>query len=517
MEQSRIDWPSFGVSAAILVFSAIPLVAYPEESGVFLEALYTYIANEFGFLYLLASVGVIGFLIWLALSRFGKVKLGDRADQPEFSEISWIGMLFCAGVGAGLLVWCGTEWAYYYDAPPYGVEPHSTAAAEWASTYGLFHWGFTAWAFYCLPAIAIAYPYYSKKLDILRFSVCCHWFLKGREHGVIARTIDFLFMVAMLGGAASSLGFSTPMIAATIGWLFGIDPDDTLEIIVVAICIALFAISVWLGLKKGIKRLSDINVGLAFGLLIFILVVGPTAFLLKTSLNSLGIMAQNFIRMNFWTDPFTESSFVENWTIFYWAWWVAFAPYVGLFVTRISKGRTIRQMITGMLIWGSLGSWLFYMVIGNYALFLELTGAVDFTGILASQGRDAALVAALETLPLAPVVIGLFSVVAIIFAATTYDSASYTLASSATLHLKAGDDPARWHRVVWAFALGIMPVALMLMNSNLRPIQVILLIVSLPILLVGVVMSISLVKSLQSDEGDQAWTRSNSATDSECD
>lgn len=501
MEQSRVDWPSFGLCAAIILVTAVPLVAFPDESGAFLERLYAYIANEFGVLYLLASVAAIGFLAWLAFSRYGNIQLGDSDDgKPEFSEISWVGMLFCAGVGAGLLYWCGVEWAFYYDAPPFGVEARSAEAAEWASTYGLFHWGFTAWAFYCLPAVAIAYPYYTKKLDILRFSVSCHWFLRGKEHGPLARSIDFLFMIALLGGAASSLGFSTPMIAATVAWLFDIEPNDTLEIAVVILCISLFAVSVWLGLKKGIKRLSDINVGLAFALLAFILIVGPTAFLLKTSLNSLGVMTQNFFRMNFWTDPFTESGFVESWTIFYWAWWIAFAPYVGLFVTRISKGRTIRQMITGMLIWGSLGGWLFYMIMGNYGLFLELSGAVDFTGIMKAQSGNAAIVAMLETLPLAALVIGVFSVIAIIFAATTYDSASYTLASSATLHLKAGDDPARWHRVFWAFALGIMPVALMLMNGNLRPIQVILLVVSLPILLVGVVMSVALVKSLRASE-----------------
>lgn len=497
MEDSRIDWPSFGLCAAILLFASIPLFAYPETSSAFLESLYAYIANEFGVLYLLASVAAIAFLFWLAFSRFGTIRLGNSGEKPEFNTISWVGMLFCAGVGAGLLVWCSTEWAYYYDAPPFGAEPRSTEAAEWASTYGLFHWGFTAWAFYCLPTIAIAYPYYSKKLDILRFSVACHWFLKGKEHGAVARAIDFLFMIAMLGGAASSLGFSSPMIAATIAWLFDIEPNNALEIVVVGVCIALFAASVWLGLQKGIKRLSDINIGLAFGLLIFILLAGPTAFLLKTSLNALGMMTQNFVRMNFWTDPFTDSGFVESWTIFYWAWWIAFAPYIGLFVTRISKGRTIRQVIVGMMIWGSLGSWLFYMVMGNYALFLELTGAVDFTGILKSQSANAAIVAMLETLPFAAVVIAVFSVIAIIFAATTYDSASYTLASSATLHLKAGDNPARWHRVFWAFALGLMPVALMFLNSNLRPIQVVLLVVSLPILIVGVFMSIALVKSLR--------------------
>ncbi len=498
MEQRRVDWPSVGTSAVILVGTSVPMFTWPDASAAFLEDLYAVIAGEFGFLYLLGSLATIGFLLWLALGRFGRIRLGD-GERPEFSEVSWIGMLFCAGVGAGLLYWCSIEWAYYYEAPPFGAAPHSAEAASWASSYGLFHWGFTAWAFYCLPAVAIAYPYYSKRLDVLRFSVCCHWFLAGREHGFVARTIDFLFMIALLGGAASSLGFSTPMIATTLGWLFGAEADDKLKVAVILLCITLFSISVWLGLRKGIKRLSDINVGLAFGLLLFILVVGPTVFILTTSLDSLGTMAANFVRMSYWTDPFADSTFVESWTIFYWAWWIAFAPFVGLFVTRISKGRTIRQVVFGMLLWGSLGSWLFYMVMGNYAMYLDLEGRVDFTGIMNTESPSAALLAMLETLPFAGIVIAVFSVVAIIFAATTYDSASYTLASSSTLHLKSGDDPARGHRVFWALALGLMPVALMLMDAPLRPIQVILLVVSLPILLVFVAMAISLVKTLRHD------------------
>lgn len=498
-QKGQVDWPSFLLCAVIVLCAAMPLLAAPEASAKFLEDLYAYIANEFGVLYQLASVATIGFLIWLACSRYGKIRLGGNGIKPEFSELSWIGMLFCAGVGAGLLVWCSTEWAYYYDAPPFGAAARSTQATEWASTYGLFHWGFTAWAFYCLPAVAIAYPFYTKKLNALRFSVCCHFFLRGKENGVVARAIDFLFMIAIIGGAASSLGFSTPMIAATIAWLFNIEPGNTLEIAVVGLCISLFAVSVWLGLKKGIKRLSDINVWLSLALLVFILIVGPTVFIVKTSLNGIGLMLQNFVRMNFWTDPFTDSAFVESWTIFYWAWWIAFAPYVGLFVARISKGRTIRQLITGMLLWGSLGSWLFYMIMGNYSLYLQLSNTVDFAAILSTSGSDAAIVAMLETLPLTAIVFALFSVIAVIFTATTYDSASYTLAASATLHLQSGDDPARWHRVFWALALGIMPIALMLLNSSLRPIQVILLVVSLPILFVGIAMSISLVKSLKAD------------------
>jgi len=498
VEQSRVDWPSFIACVVIILGVCIPLALFSDWAGVALQSLYDFIASEFGIAYLLASVAAISFLVWLAASRFGNIKLGDDDDEPEFSQLSWVAMLFCAGVGAGLMYWCVTEWAYYYQSPPFGAAPQSPAAAEWASTYGLFHWGFTAWAFYCLPAVAIAYPYYVRKLDVLRFSTSCNWFLQGREYGPIARGIDFLFMIALIGGAASSLGFSTPMIAACFAWMLDIKPDFGLEVAVVVLCVLLFASSVWLGLRRGIKRLSDINLVLAFGLLLFVLVVGPTVFLLKTSLNGVGVMAQNFLRMNFWTDPFTDSGFVEDWTVFYWAWWIAYAPFVGLFVTRISRGRTIRQVITGMLILGSLGSWVFYMILGNFALFQQLSGAVDFTGILSTIDGNAAIVATLETLPLAPLVIGVFAIVALIFSATTYDSASYTLASSATLHLSAGDDPARWHRVFWAFALGLMPVTLMFIGG-LKVLQVTLLIVSLPILAVCVVAAISLVKSLQAD------------------
>lgn len=496
MLQNKIDWPSFIACVAIIFLVCIPLAASPESGGVLLQSIYDFISQKFGFLYLLASVVAISFLIWLASSRFGAIKLGEADEQPEFETLSWIAMLFCAGIGAGLLYWCATEWAFYYQAPPFGVEPFTPEAAEWASTYGLFHWGVTAWAFYCLPAIAIAYPYYVKKLDQLRFSTGCHFFLEGREHGLIARGIDFLFMIALIGGAATSLGFSTPMIAACLAWLFDIEHNFNLEVAVMLLCMALFATSVWLGLKKGIKKLSDINLLLAFGLLLFILVVGPTVFIVKASINGIGMMAQNFLRMNFWTDPFTESGFVEDWTVFYWAWWIAYAPYVGLFVTRISRGRTIRQVITGMLAFGSLGTWLFYMIIGNYSMSLELQGIVSITDIISSQGSEAAIVATFEQLPFAMIVISVFSIIALIFAATTYDSASYILAAGATLHLKSGDDPARWHRVFWAFGLGLLPITLMYIGG-LKVMQATLLVVSAPILIVGMVMSVALVKSLR--------------------
>jgi BCCT family betaine/carnitine transporter len=302
----------------------------------------------------------------------------------------------------------------------------------------------------------------------------------------------------LLGGAGTSLGVIAPTIAASIAELMGIETSFTLEMAVMAFCIGLFAISVYQGLEKGIKRLSDINVYLFLTLLAYILVVGPTLFIFKVSLDTLGFMADNFIRMMTWTDPIDNTGFVESWTIFYWAWWIAFAPPVGVFVTRISRGRTIRQVVLNMILFGSLGCWAGYFVLGNYSLFLELEGVMSVTGSLAENGMYITVAKVVSTLPLGALALAWFVVVSVISVATTYDSASYTLASTATAELKEGEHPARWHRLFWAFILGILPI-LMMIVGGLQIIRSAVLIASLPLLIVGVAMAVSLTRQLRSD------------------
>lgn len=498
--KQRIDWPSFFASIAVILAACIPLFLFPESGGEFLKGMYGRVTTYFGFLYLMSGLAVLVFLSWLALGRYGNVRLAADDEPPEFSTLSWTAMLFCAGVGAGLLFWAPIEWGHYYNSPPFGAEPRSADAAEWASAYGIFHWGPTAWAFYCLPTVAIAYPYYVKKISFLRLSTSCHYFFGGEQETRSERIIDWLFMIGLLGGAGTSLGFSTPMIAACVARLTGLEADFGMELAIVLLSVVIFASSVWLGLKKGIKRLSDINMWLAFILLAFVLVVGPTVFLLKTSVNGIGLVIQNFVRMNSWTDAFTDSGFVESWTVFYWAWWIAYAPFVGLFVTRISRGRTLRQVILGMMGYGTLGAGLFYMVFGNFGLSLELDGVVQVTAIMEERGSANAIVAILEQLPAPWLVITLYALIALIFSATTYDSASYILASVATRQLTAGEDPNRWHRVFWAGALAILPLTLMFIGG-LTVIQSATLVVSLPLIVVGVLMSVSLCKQLQQDHG----------------
>jgi BCCT family betaine/carnitine transporter len=501
-----LDRPVFGLAVVAVVGVCLPLGLLPEQAGPFVTAVYDWTTSNLGLFYQWFAIGVIVFLVWLAFGRHGDVRLGDADDAPEFSTFSWVGMLFCAGVGAGLLYWAGIEWVAYYEKPPLGVAPRSTEAVEWAAAYGLFHWGPTAWALYALPTIAIAYPYYVKRVPFLRASTSCHALLGARgENGPLARAIDLLFMIALLGGAGTSLGFSTPMITSVLGELFGLEASVGLQLGVVALCVSLFGASAYLGLARGIKRLSDFNVLLALAFIAFVICVGPTLFILRLGTDSIGLMFDQMLRMITWTDPVERTGFVESWTIFYWAWWIAYGPFVGLFVTRISRGRTIRQVILSMVVFGSLGAWAFYLAVGNYAIYLELEGILSVTGIVAEAGRSQAIAEVIGSLPLRGLALSMFAVISIVFAATTYDSASYSLAAAATSNLSPGDNPGRGHRLFWAGALGVLPGVLIYVGSRQAgdPLQVVLsaaLITSLPLLFVGVAMAYSLVRSLREGE-----------------
>ena len=497
MKEPRIDRLLFFAASAAAVIVCIPLGLVPEQADQFISGLYDRIASNFGVLYQLFAIGTIGFLVWLASSRYGKIQLGAEGEKPDYSTFSWVGMLFCAGTGASLLVWSGVEWAYYIDAPPLGAAPRSGEAFELAAAYGPFHWGVVAWAFYALPTIAIAYPFYVKNVSHLRASTSLHALLgKSGENSIIGRVVDLAAMIALLGGAGTSLGVIAPTIAASTAELLSIESSFTLEMIVMSVCIGLFGMSVYLGIDRGIRRLSDLNVYLILGLLAFIFVVGPTLFLLKTSVNTTGVMLERFVQMLFWTDPIEKTGFVESWTIFYWAWWIAFALPVGVFITRISRGRTIRQVIVGMLSFGTLGCWLFYFVLGNYSLSLELAGTLSVTGSLAENGMYVTVERIVSTLPYGAWALTLFIIVSVISVATTYDSASYTLASTATAELGVGENPARWHRLFWALILGLLPIFMMFVGG-LDIIRSGVLVVSLPLLIVGVAMAVSLVKSLR--------------------
>ena len=311
----------------------------------------------------------------------------------------------------------------------------------------------------------------------------------------------FLLMLGLLGAAGTGIGLAVPLISNGLSQLFAVPDSFQLKIVVVLAVTAVFAASVYAGLERGIRRLSNLNVVLTLGLLLFVLITGPTLFILKAGTSSLGHVLQNFVRMNSWTEPIGESGFVETWTIFYWAWWIALGPYMGMFVARISRGRSIREVIFGMLGFGTAGCALFFIVFGNYALHLELSGTLSVTSLLQDEGAPQAIIAVVRSLPFSSVVLALFCVVCLVFMATTYDSAAYTLALGATRRIEVGQDPPRWHRLFWAFGIGVLPVTLMFLGG-LTPFQTASVVVSLPLIAVGVLMAVSLVRSLREDQAE---------------
>jgi BCCT family betaine/carnitine transporter len=499
----NIDWFIFTGTAIIIPAVCVPLILYPEEGAAVVSASFDFVTTYFGFAYVWSAVAAIGLLAWLAMGRHGSVRLGPADSRPEFSTFSWAAMLFCGGIGTTVLYWGTIEWAYYYQTPPYGELPGSPAAIRWAISYPIFHWGITGWVFYCLPAVGMAYAYHVGGIPSLKLSSACRAAIGTRSDGPLGRLIDLTLMVGLVGAAGTGVGFSAPLITASVSGFTGISESLTMTLLAVALGTVVFAVSVYAGLERGIKRLSNINAVMALLLLVFVLVAGPTLFILKAGTDAIGFQFQNFIRMNTWTEPLSDSGFVESWTIFYWAWWIALGPFMGVFVSKISRGRTIREMIFGVVGYGTLGCTLFFCVLGNYALHLELEGLVPVIDILNERGAPAAIVGVLTALPTGPWLLPVFALLGLIFLATTYDSASYTLASVATKELPPDSHPARWHRVFWALSLGILPTALLILGG-LRSLQTAVVVVSLPLIVVGVLMSVSLVRSLRAAEAEES-------------
>ncbi len=493
-----IDWQVFAGSVVVLLGLILPLALYPDSGRDLLGVAFALLTTNFGVLYIAAGLFALGYLLYLGCGRHRHIVLGPRGEPAQFSRFSWSSMLFCGGIGTSVLYWGTVEWAHYYMAPPFAAAPRSDEALAWALSYPIFHWGPIGWAFYCLPGVAMGYVYYVRGLPSLRLSAACEAVVPATWRPVVNPLVDMIFVIGLVGACSTGIGLAVPLIAELVSHLFDLDRAGlgfTLDVIVISTITVLFAASAWLGLEKGIKRLSNLNVWLAFALMAFVLAVGPTLFIVERGIESLGHLLQNFVRMSTWTDAGGTSDFVESWTVFYWAWWLALGPFMGVFIAKISRGRTLQEVIFGCLGYGTLGCTLFFVVLGNYATHVTMQGEIELLGAVAAGNAPTAIVGVLATLPASSVVILLFTVVCVIFAATSYDSAAYTLATAASNGLAESADPGRAHRIFWAVLLGALPITLIGMGG-LRPLQSAVTLASVPLLVILVVLVWSLHKNL---------------------
>ena len=495
-----IDPGIFWSSLIAILAASIPLALYPEAGKAAVDGLLSSFTGTFGWLYLLTGIGSFFFMVWLAYGPLGRIKMGAPDEQPEFKTVPWISMLFCAGIGISICNWAFVEPLYLLSGPPLGIEGGTTEAAEWAAMYPMFHWGVVPWALYLMPALPMAYVLYVRKVNVLRLSEACRGILGKAVDGPIGKLIDVIVIFSIVGGVGTSLGLSVPLVSALFQEMFGLADSFGLQMGILTAWTAMIAWSVYNGLNKGIQTLSNINAALGFLLLFFVLIVGPTIFLLNLWTNSVGLFLDNFFRINFWTDPVAKGGFPESWTIFYWAWWIAYAPMMGLFVARISRGRTIKNIIVHGVVWGTLGCWAFFAIWGGYAIDLQLSGAVDLQAILSSDGIPATVVAILKTLPVAWLVIPLFTLLCFVFLATTVDSSAYMLASICTKELTGYEEPARWNRILWTLMLALVGIGL-LSVGGLKAVQTSTILVALPMIPVLIIMSASLVRWAYRDFG----------------
>jgi BCCT family betaine/carnitine transporter len=495
---ARLDKRVFYISLATVLILSLLMTVFPEIASDYAQRAMKWITHHFGWFYLLVGTLPLIFCGWLAFGRYGQIKFGTLDEKPEYSTISWVGMMFTASMGASLIAWGFAEPIYYIETPPLGILAHSTEAFEWAHVYPIFHWGFTPWAMYCLPTIPIAYMLFIHKTASLKISDSCEALLPDKKDSVAWTLLDIFVVLGVVGGVATSLGFGVPLVTSLAVKLLGVEDNLTTNIFVVLIWTMLFGTSAYLGLKRGIKLLADINIGLMFVVMAFILIAGPTLYLLNITTNSIGLFLNNMLRMTFWTDPIEKGGFPEAWTIFYWAWWIAYAPMMGLFFARISRGRTIKNVVLGIIGFGSLGTFLFLSLAGGYVLYLQGNDLLDAAYIMRTQGMAPLVAEVINQLPFPTVILTVVTILSLIFYATTFDSAAYILASICTKDLPSHEEPNRMNRVAWALGRGIMAVGLMV-AGGFETVKAMTVVSSLPIIPIIFMMCFTLVTWLQRD------------------
>lgn len=497
---AKVNHPVFWVSviACLLVYG--PMMIFQNAAQEPVNKAIHFITYNTDWLWEFVIFGCLIFLAWLALGRYGNVKLGGPDDKPEFSTFTWISMMFCGGSGAALVYWALIEPISYLQAPPFWIEPFSPQAAQYCEAYGIFHWGFSAWATFAVPAIAFAYMYYVRKKPYLYPSYACRGVLGKAADGWVGKLIDAIVIVGMVGGMATSLGFVIPMLSKISADYFGIADNIQFKLIVCVLFSCIYTWSCYHGLKGGIAKLADMNMYLTFIILGFVMIVGPTTFMFSLFGDNIGVLLQNFVRMSFYTDPITKSGFPQNWTVFYWAWWLAWAIYVGLFAARISKGRTIRSLILNMIFSATVGCMLFYLIFGGYQVDAILNHGADLATILKEQGGPAVVSWFLNTLPFSKVVVPFFIFVMAISQATGVDAASFTMANMACYEVKDGVEPPKWIRLFWAGMLFFSTVALLLVGG-MQVVQLSSVLTAVPVLFLLIILAISTVKWLREDFG----------------
>ncbi|GGM15575.1 MULTISPECIES: BCCT family transporter [Micromonospora] len=497
--QPGVDRRPDPVLLALSIVGVLAVVAWGflgrDSLASFGESGLNWVIDTFGWFFVIAANIFLVLAVVVAVSRFGRIRLGQDSDEPEFSNLAWIAMMFAGGMGIGLVFFAVAEPIQHYatPAPAAGVEPETGPAASAAMQWTLFHWTLHPWAIYAVVGLALAYSMFRKGRDN-RISAAFHPLIGARADGPIGRGIDLLAVFATVFGTATSLGLGSLQIAAGLNLVVGVEESDVVELVIIAALTLAFVLSAFSGLHRGIKWLSTTNILLAVGLMLFVFVLGPTIYVLEVLPASIGDYLSNLVSMSTRTGAFSDQAWLGGWTIFYWAWWISWAPFVGTFIARISRGRTVRQFLIGVLLVPSGASTIWFAVMGGSALRAQATGSRDLVAD-AAEGSEQALFGLLESLPLAGVTSVLAMVLIGLYFVTSADSASLVV-GSLTSH--GALRPHRGVVVVWGVLIGAVAGSLLL-AGGLDALQQATIMVALPFTLAMLCLAAAMVKEMSSD------------------
>ncbi|MEK4085466.1 BCCT family transporter [Psychrobacillus sp. FSL K6-1415] len=487
---TKVFWYAITICIAIVLLGTLA----PDYLNEFTASVTDFISNQFGWFYTLVIVALISFCIYMMFSRFGNIKLGKDDDEPDFSLPAWFAMLFSAGMGIGLMFFTTAETISHAFIKSPNAEPGSEQAILESLQYTSLHWGFHGWGLYAVVALIFAYFKFRVGAPGLISATLEPLFGKKMMRGTVGRVVDTLAIFATVVGVASTLGFGSAQINSGLTFLFNAPKSFWFQLIILVVATVIFIASAWTGIGNGIKYLSSINLWLALILLLALFIVGPTMYITNMFVTTIGNYIGNFIQMSFDLKPVNEAQrdWVNDWTIFYWSWWISWAPFVGMFIARVSKGRTIRQFIIGVLIAPTLVTFIFFAVFGGSALNLEQHGIAK----LSKLATETVTFGMYEHYPIGMILSFLTIVVIAIFFITSADSATFVLGMFST----GGQlNPSNVVKIVWGLLLSAM-AAIVMYSGGLDGFQNMLIIAALPFSIILILMVISFYKTIKRTE-----------------
>ncbi len=495
-EGKKIDWMITLVPLGVIVVLCILFFFMPEQSNQVLSQVRFFFGDTFGTYYLVIGLGIFLLSIFIAGSKYGNIVLGKPGEKPKYSFFAWGSMMFTCGLAADILFYSFSEWVLY------ATDPHIAemgSIQDWASVYPIFHWSFIPWGFYLVLAVAFGFMLHVRRRNRQKYSEACRPILRKHTDGIPGRIIDLLAVFALLAGTATTFSVATPLMTRIIGELFHIELNQTVvTILILLVTCVIYTYSLLHGFK-GISILAKACIYLFFGLIAYVLVFGGEAkYIIETGFTALGRMLQNFLELSTFTDPQRTTSFPQNWTIYYWAYWMVWCVAAPFFIGNISRGRTVRQTILGGYAFGVGSTLISFIVLGNYSLGRQVAEKADFIAVYQETGDLYGLITSMiGTMPCAPLVLGIVLVTMVAFYATSFDSIALTASCYSYHRLEEDENPHRLVQLLWCILLILLPITLIFAESSMNNLQSVSIIAAFPI---GIVM-ILIVAGFLKDAG----------------